>query len=61
MSDKYQLTPVEFKLREILWKIDSVRDVIDHLSTKRESAYTSVSTNLRIMQHTLLKKLFPGQ
>lgn len=60
MSDKYQLTPVEHELMEILWSIDhgSVRDVIAHLPHHRQLAYTSVSTILRILQQ---KKLLSAE
>jgi predicted transcriptional regulator len=52
MSDKYNLTPVELELMEILWKIGqgTVHDVMDHLAKHRNLAYTSVSTILRILQ-----------
>lgn len=52
MSEKYQLTPVEHELMEILWKLGqgSVRDVIACLPANRDLAYTSVSTILRILQ-----------
>jgi len=52
MSEKYNLTPVELELMEILWKINqgTVRDVMAHLSENRNLAYTSVSTILRILQ-----------
>ena len=52
MSEKYTLTPVEFELMNILWKIEqgTVRDVMAHLSNKRTLAYTSVSTILRILE-----------
>jgi BlaI family transcriptional regulator, penicillinase repressor len=52
MSEKYNLTPVELELMEILWKISqgTVRDVMAQLPKKRELAYTSVSTILRILQ-----------
>src|SRR3990167_10691938 len=52
MSEKYTLTPVEFELMEILWKIKqgTVRDVMAHLPKSRDLAYTSVSTILRILQ-----------
>lgn len=52
MSEKLNLTPVEFELMEILWKIKqgTVRDVMAHLPKERELAYTSVSTMLRILQ-----------
>ena len=52
MSEKYNLTPVEFELMEILWKIKqgTVRDVMAHLPKNRDLAYTSVSTILRILQ-----------
>jgi BlaI family transcriptional regulator, penicillinase repressor len=52
MPEKYYLTPVELELMEILWKLGegTVHDVIAHLSTKRQLAYTSVSTMLRILQ-----------
>jgi predicted transcriptional regulator len=52
MSEKYNLTPVELELMDILWKIGqgTVRDVMAHLSRGRNLAYTSVSTMLRILQ-----------
>lgn len=52
MSEKYQLTPVEHELMEILWKLGqgTVRDVIAGLPKDRDLAYTSVSTILRILQ-----------
>lgn len=52
MLEKHQLTPVEYELMEILWRIGqgTVREVIAHLSDKRNLAYTSVSTILRILQ-----------
>lgn len=50
--EKYYLTPVELELMEILWNITegTVHDVIAKLPPKRELAYTSVSTILRILQ-----------
>lgn len=59
MSVKYQLTPVEFELMEILWKIGvgSVYDVMAELPRQRDLAYTSVSTILRIMQQKKLVKV----
>lgn len=52
MLEKYHLTPVEFELMEILWKLGhgTVRDVMAHLPSNRNLAYTSVSTILRILQ-----------
>lgn len=52
MPEKYQLTPVEHELMEILWKLGhgTVRDVLACLPAKRDLAYTSVSTILRILQ-----------
>lgn len=52
MSEKCSLTPVEFELMEILWKIKqgTVRDVMANLPKNRNLAYTSVSTILRILQ-----------
>ena len=52
MSEKYNLTPVELELMDILWRIGqgTVRDVMAHLPTKRNLAYTSVSTILRILE-----------
>jgi len=52
MSEKYDLTPVELELMEILWKIGqgTVREVMAHLPASRNLAYTSVSTILRILQ-----------
>lgn len=52
MTEKYQLTPVELELMDILWKIGegTVHDVIAKLPYNRQLAYTSVSTMLRILQ-----------
>jgi predicted transcriptional regulator len=52
MTEKFQLTPVEHELMDILWKIGegTVRDVMAHLPRHRQLAYTSVSTILRILQ-----------
>lgn len=52
MADKYHLTPVEHELMEIIWKLGqgTVRDVLACLPNKRQLAYTSVSTILRILQ-----------
>lgn len=52
MPDKYQLTPVELEIMEILWRIQggTVHDVLDRLPKARQLAYTSVSTMLRILQ-----------
>ena len=52
VSGKYQLTPVEHELMEILWILGqgTVRDVLAHLPNSRKLAYTSVSTILRILQ-----------
>ena len=52
MSEKYNLTPVEHELMDILWKMGqgTVRDVMAHLSSSRHLAYTSVSTILRILE-----------
>jgi predicted transcriptional regulator len=52
MLKKYDLTPVELELMEILWKIGqgTVREVMAHLSKSRALAYTSVSTILRILE-----------
>lgn len=52
MSEKFNLTPVEHELMDILWKIGqgTVHDVMQHLPSKRNLAYTSVSTILRILQ-----------
>lgn len=46
------LTDVELELMTILWNIHegSVADVIEKLPPKRELAYTSVSTILRILE-----------
>ncbi len=55
---KYHLTPVEHELMEILWKIEegTVRDVMEHLPQKRNLAYTSVSTMLRILEQKKIVK-----
>lgn len=52
MPEKYQLTPVEFELMEILWKLGrgTVHQVMAELPEHRKLAYTSVSTMLRILQ-----------
>jgi predicted transcriptional regulator len=52
MSEKYNLTPVELELMDILWRIGqgTVRDVMAYLPIKRNLAYTSVSTILRILE-----------
>jgi predicted transcriptional regulator len=52
VTEKYQLTPVEYELMEILWSIKqgTVRDVLAKLPNNRHLAYTSVSTILRILQ-----------
>lgn len=52
MPEKYQLTPVEHELMEILWDLEqgTVRDVLAMLPKERQLAYTSVSTILRILQ-----------
>ncbi len=52
MNDKYQLTPVEHELMEILWQLGggTVREVMTALPKERHLAYTSVSTMLRILQ-----------
>lgn len=46
------LTETELELMNIIWSIEegSVHDVIAHLSSKRDLAYTSVSTILRILE-----------
>ncbi len=51
MTENY-LTHVEHELMEILWRIGegTVRDVMEHLPSNRNLAYTSVSTILRILQ-----------
>ena len=52
MSEKYDLTPVELELMNILWEIGkgTVRDCMACLPKSRNLAYTSVSTMLRILQ-----------
>lgn len=52
MSEKYNLTPVELELMEILWEIGkgTVREVMAYLPENRNLAYTSVSTILRILE-----------
>lgn len=52
MTEKYQLTPVEYELMEILWSLGqgTVHDVMLKLPNNRQLAYTSVSTILRILQ-----------
>jgi len=55
---KYHLTSVEHELMDILWKIEegTVRDVMEHLPHKRNLAYTSVSTILRILEQKKIVK-----
>lgn len=55
---KYNLTPVEHELMDILWKIEegTVRDVMAHLPLRRNLAYTSVSTMLRILEQKKILK-----
>ena len=52
MSEKNSLTPVERELMEILWQLGkgTVREVMVQLPAKRNLAYTSVSTILRILE-----------
>lgn len=52
MSEKFNLTPVELELMDILWELGegTVRDVMGCLPKNRNLAYTSVSTILRILQ-----------
>lgn len=52
MTERYQLTPVELELMEILWHLEEgcVRDVMAALPQHRNLAYTSVSTVLRILE-----------
>ncbi len=47
-----KLTSVEQEFMEILWRLGegTVHDILAHLPNKRELAYTSVSTILRILQ-----------
>lgn len=62
--EKYQLTPVEHELMEIIWKLGqgTVRDVIACLHPTRHLAYTSVSTILRILQQkNILKAVKAGK
>jgi predicted transcriptional regulator len=46
------LTPQELAIMKVVWKLDSatVRDVHDHLRTKRQLAYTTVLTMMKILE-----------
>lgn len=52
MNKPDHLTPVEYELMQILWQLGegTVHDVLAQLPAKRQLAYTSVSTVLRILQ-----------
>jgi BlaI family transcriptional regulator, penicillinase repressor len=46
------LTPQELAIMKVVWKLESatVRDVYEHLRTKREVAYTTVLTMMKILE-----------
>ena len=52
MTEHNRLTDVEHEFMEILWDLGegTVQDVLDNLPKKRDLAYTSVSTILRILE-----------
>lgn len=52
MPEHNRLTDVEHEFMEILWRLGegTVQDVLDNLPKKRDLAYTSVSTILRILE-----------
>lgn len=52
------LTEAETELMSILWKLGegSVADVMEHLPSERDLAYTSVSTFLRILEQKKILK-----
>src|SRR5215831_9874166 len=46
------LTPQELAIMKVVWKLENatVRDVYEHLRTKRSVAYTTVLTMMRILE-----------
>jgi predicted transcriptional regulator len=46
------LTPQELAIMKIVWKLESatVRDVYEHLRTKRTLAYTTVLTMMKVLE-----------
>lgn len=46
------LTPQELAIMKVVWTLDSttVRDVYEHLRTRREIAYTTVLTMMKILE-----------
>ena len=52
LETKKNLTATELELMHIVWKLGeaSVKEVLKHLPKKREMAYTSASTILRILE-----------
>jgi predicted transcriptional regulator len=46
------LTPQELAIMKVVWKLESVtvRDVYEHLRTKRDLAYTTVLTMMKILE-----------
>ena len=57
-ADTKLLTETELELMTIIWKLGegSVSDVIEQLPKKRDLAYTSVSTILRILEQKEILK-----
>src|ERR1051326_1081831 len=45
------LTPQELAIMKVVWKLDSatVRDVYEHLRAKRDIAYTTILTMMKIL------------
>ncbi len=59
MKQKKQLlTEVELELMNILWKLEkgSVRNILEHKSMKRDLAYTSAATIMRILEQKKFTK-----
>jgi len=46
------LTPQELAIMKVVWKLEAatVRDVYEHLRTKRDLAYTTVLTMMKILE-----------
>jgi BlaI family transcriptional regulator, penicillinase repressor len=46
------LTPQELAIMKVVWKLDkaTVRDVHDHLTRRRDLAYTTVMTMMKILE-----------
>ncbi|HEX6465035.1 MAG TPA: BlaI/MecI/CopY family transcriptional regulator [Vicinamibacterales bacterium] len=47
------LTPQELSIMKVVWRLESatVRDVYEHLRTKRTVAYTTILTMMKVLEH----------